>query len=81
MSSDDSDSAGAGFPDEHPTRPREYHGARTLVVALLVLLAVAIPLWLTLGDGAGPDRGGDLGPAARPAYLLPPDLPDARAAA
>ncbi len=82
MSSDDSDSAaadgaGAGFPDEHPTRPREYHGARTLVVALLVLLAVAIPLWLTLGDGAGPDRGGDLGPAARPAYLLPPDLPDA----
>ena len=76
MSSDDSDSAGAGFPDEHPTRPREYHGARTLVVALLVLLAVAIPLWLTLGDGAGPDRGGDLGPTPRPAYLLPPDLPD-----
>ena len=82
MSSDDSDSAaadgaGAGFPDEHPTRPREYHGARTLVVALLVLLAVAIPLWLTLGDGAGPERGGDLGLAARPAYLLPPGLPDA----
>ena len=82
MSSDDSDSAaadgaGAGFPDEHPTRPREYHGARTLIVALLVLLAVAIPLWLTLGDGAGPERGGDLGPTPRPAYLLPPDLPDA----
>ena len=70
-------SSGANFPDEHPTRPREYHGARTLVVAVLVLAAVAIPLWLTLGNGAGPDRGGDLGPAARPAYLLPPDLPDA----
>ena len=70
-------SSGANFPDEHPTRPREYHGARTLVVAVLVLAAVSIPLWLTLGNGAGPDRGGDLGPAARPAYLLPPDLPDA----
>ncbi len=70
-------SSGANFPDEHPTRPREYHGARTLVVAVLVLAAVAIPLWLTLDGGGGSGRTGDLGPTPRPAYLLPPDLPDA----
>lgn len=80
MSSADSDSAAtdgtdAAFPHENPNRPREYHGARTLVVAVLVLAAVAIPLWLSLGRDGDGGRTGDLGPAPRPAYLLPPDLP------
>ena len=70
-------SSGANFPDENPNRPREYHGARTLIVAVLVLAAVAIPLWLTLDGGGDSGRTGDLGPTPRPAYLLPPDLPDA----
>lgn len=80
MSSDDSDHAetdatDAAFPHENPNRPREYHGARTLIVAVLVLAAVAIPLWLTLGRDGGSSRTGDLGPAPRPAYLLPAELP------
>ena len=62
------------FPHENPNRPREYHGARTVIVALLVLAAVALPLWLTLGGGDNPSRPGDLGLVARPGYLLPRDL-------
>ncbi|PZC49552.1 MAG: Thiol-disulfide isomerase or thioredoxin [Chloroflexi bacterium] len=65
----------AGFPHENPNRPREYHGARTVIVALLVLAAVAVPLWLTLAGGDSPSRDGDFGLATRPAYLLPADLP------
>ena len=33
----DSGRGEASFPNENPNRPREYHGARTVVVALLVL--------------------------------------------
>ena len=86
MSSDDSErgadaaeaassaSAEDAFPHENPNRPREYHGARTVVVAVLVLAAVAVPLWLTLDGGDSPGRTGELGIVARPAYLIPAGL-------
>ena len=63
------------LPHENPNRPREYHGARTVIVAILVLAAVALPLWLTLGGGESPVRAGEFGLVTRPAYLLPAGLP------
>ncbi len=34
------------LPSEHPNRPREYHGARTLLAGLAVVGIVALALWL-----------------------------------
>ena len=66
--------ADSDFPHENPNRPREYHGARTVIVAVLILAAVALPLWLTLGGGDSPLREGDFGLVARPDHLIPTDL-------
>ena len=46
------------LPHENPNRPREYHGARTVIAGAGVVIAVAAALWLTLlqpsgGDGVG----------------------------
>ncbi len=71
----DTPGEGAAFPQENPNRPREYHGARTLIVALLILLAVGLPLWLTLGGGDNPSTQGDFGIVALPPYLNPAALP------
>ena len=65
-------SAGGGdeFPPENPNRPREYHGARTVLAGLGAVAAVALALWLALlrgGDGAG-----EGGVAPLPDYLLAP---------
>ncbi len=36
------------LPEENPNRPREYHGGRTVLAGVGVVLAVAAALWLTL---------------------------------
>ncbi len=46
------------LPDENPNRPREYHGARTVIAGTGVVIAVAAALWLTLLQ---PSSGGDGG--------------------
>ena len=61
----------ASFPDENPNRPREYHGRRTLLVALMVVGAVAAALWLGLRGGGSARIEGDLGVVNLPAYLNP----------
>ena len=64
--------SGAGgdpIPLESPNRPREYHGARTVLAGLGAVAAVALALWLALlrgGDGSG---GGGI--ASLPEYLRP----------
>ncbi len=55
------------LPDENPNRPREYHGARTVIAGAGVVLAVAAALWLTLLQ---PSEGGDGGVVELP-YWLP----------
>ncbi len=52
---DDPQQAGE-LPHENPNRPREYHGARTVIAGIGVVLAVAAALWLTLLQ---PSNGGD----------------------
>ena len=47
-----------GLPDENPNRPREYHGARTVIAAVGVVAAVAAALWLTLLRPAPEADGG-----------------------
>ena len=59
----------AGFPDENPNHPREYHGRRTMLVALMVVGAVAAALWLGLRGGGSARIEGDLGVVELPAYL------------
>jgi len=60
----------ADLPDENPNRPREYHGARTVIAGAGVVLAVAAALWLTLLQ-PGPDGGDDTGGVVElPAKLL-----------
>ena len=71
------ESAGAGgpragedpIPSENPNRPREYHGARTVLAGLGAVAAVALALWLALLRGGGDSGAG--GVAALPDYLLP----------
>ena len=55
-----------GLPHENPNRPREYHGARTVIAGAGVVLAVAAALWLTLLQPSG---GGDGGVVDLPAWL------------
>ena len=43
----------AEMPPENPNRPREYHGGRTLVAGVGVVVVIALVLWLALL------RGGD----------------------
>ena len=47
-----------GLPHENPNRPREYHGARTIIAAVGVVAAVAAALWLTLLRPAPEADGG-----------------------
>ena len=54
------------LPDENPNRPREYHGARTVIAGVGVVAAVAVALWLAL---LRPSDGGDGGPLALPFWL------------
>ena len=54
------------LPDENPNRPREYHGARTVIAGVGVVAAVAVALWLAL---LRPSDGGDGGPVALPFWL------------
>ena len=60
-----SDQAGE-LPHENPNRPREYHGARTVIAGAGVVIAVAAALWLTLLQPSG---GGDGGVVDLPAWL------------
>ena len=46
------------LPDEHPNRPREYHGARTVIAGAGVVIAVAAALWLTLLQPSNSGSGG-----------------------
>ena len=67
MNDTDADPAQTGeLPDEHPNRPREYHGARTVIAGAGVVIAVAAALWLTLLQ---PSAGGDGGVVDLPAWL------------
>lgn len=61
----------ASFPEEHPNRPREYHGRRTLVVGVLIVAVVAAALWLGLREGGSPSIAGADGLASLPTYLNP----------
>ncbi len=54
------------LPHENPNRPREYHGARTVIAGAGVVIAVAAALWLTLLQPSG---GGDGGVVDLPAWL------------
>ncbi len=56
-----------GLPHENPNRPREYHGARTVIAAVGVVAAVAAALWLTLLQ---PSPSADGGVVALPAELV-----------
>ena len=46
------------LPHENPNRPREYHGARTVIAGAGVVIAVAAALWLTLLQPSGGGNGG-----------------------
>ena len=63
---DESRESAGELPDEHPNRPREYHGARTVLAGAGVVLAVAAALWLTLLQ---PSSGGDGGVVELPSWL------------
>ena len=54
-------------PPEHPNRPREYHGARTLLAGCAVVAIIALILWLAFLRGGG-------GSAQTGVVPLPPDL-------
>ena len=41
------------LPPEHPNRPREYHGPRTLLAGLAVVALIALALWLIFLRGGG----------------------------
>ncbi len=54
------------LPHENPNRPREYHGARTVIAGAGVVIAVAAALWLTLLQ---PSNGGGEGVVDLPVWL------------
>ena len=62
-------SDGDPIPLESPNRPREYHGARTVLAGLGAVAAVALALWLALLRGG--NGGGEGGVAPLPEYLRP----------
>ncbi len=68
---DSTDDAAEGLPHENPNRPREYHGARTVIAGAGVVIAVAAALWLSLLQ---PSSGGDGGVVDLPAWLPTNDL-------
>ena len=59
-----------GDPEENPNRPREYHGARTVLVGVGVLIAVGAALFLAL---VNPAPSGDGGVVDLPEWLPPTD--------
>lgn len=69
MNDTDAPQESAELPDENPNRPREYHGARTVIAGAGVVLAVTAALWLTLLQ---PSEGGDGGIVDLP-FWLPTD--------
>ena len=62
----ESDDSTGGLPHENPNRPREYHGARTVIAGAGVVIAVAAALWLTLLQ---PTNGGGEGVVDHPVWL------------
>ncbi len=64
--SNGSDESDGELPHENPNRPREYHGARTVIAGAGVVIAVAVALWITLLQ---PSSGGDGGVVDLPAWL------------
>ncbi len=71
MNDTDADQEVTALPDEHPNRPREYHGARTLIAGAGVVIAVAAALWLAL---LRPSNGGEGGVVPLPDWLPTNDL-------
>jgi len=73
--------APADDPDDRPSARREYHGARTMVVALLVVGTVAGALFLALGtrDRASVDAE-SLGIVEIPSFLITDDRDSGREA-
>ncbi|MDE2891061.1 MAG: TlpA disulfide reductase family protein [Chloroflexota bacterium] len=63
---DPADEQAGELPDENPNRPREYHGARTVIAGAGVVIAVAAALWLTLLQ---PSNGGGEGVVDLPVWL------------
>ena len=63
------------LPEENPNRPREYHGWRTMVTALLIVGAAALAISLAVFSGGTPATEGDFGVAELPAYLNPAQRP------
>ena len=59
-------------PSEHPNRPREYHGARTLLAGLGVVAIIALILWLAFFRGGGAPAQGGIVPL--PSALRPVEL-------
>ncbi len=63
---DPADDQTGELPHENPNRPREYHGARTVIAGAGVVIAVAAALWLTLLQ---PSNGGGEGVVDLPMWL------------
>ena len=63
---DVSEDADGELPHENPNRPREYHGARTVIAGAGVVIVVAVALWLALLQPSG---SGDGGVVDLPAWL------------
>jgi peroxiredoxin len=60
------DESNGELPNENPNRPREYHGARTVIAGVGVVIAVAAALWLTLLQ---PSNSGGEGVVDLPIWL------------
>ncbi len=62
------------FPIEHPNRPREYHGIKTIITSVLVVGVVIAAIWIAFDHDPMNQTPGNLGLDPTPAYLTPSGL-------